>query len=169
MNRHLALRLSLRLGLVVLSTSACGAIPSAPIPTPVAPIAFTAPTLTPNPPTAVPTIEPLASPTPSAESETRIEIISAPPAGQLYHSVYPGGVTGEEDDITLADVHSYEQAAGKSATWVYFSHNWYQNRRFPMETVTWIRDLGSVPYIRLMMRSDDVQGHAEPKIGRAHV
>ncbi|MEW5957969.1 MAG: glycosyl hydrolase [Chloroflexota bacterium] len=31
-----------------------------------------------------------------------------------------------------------------------------------METVTWIRDSGRIPYIRLMMRSDAVQGDAEP-------
>ena len=56
----------------------------------------------------------------------------------------------------------YELAVGKSAAWVYFSHNWYAGRRFPLETATWIREAGSVPYIRLMMRSDAVQGDTEP-------
>jgi len=138
-----------RLGASLLSASACGTFPPAPMSTPI-------------PPTAVLTNERLASPTPSAESETRIEIIGVPPSGQLYHSTYPGGVTGEEDDITLDDLRSYEQAVGKSATWVYFSHNWYRDRRFPMETVMWIRDAGSIPYIRLMLRSDSEQNHAEP-------
>jgi hypothetical protein len=91
-----------------------------------------------------------------------MEVVGLPPLGQLYHSVYPGGITGEEDDITLNDLRSYEQTVGKSATWVYFSHNWYKDRNFPLETVMWIRDAGSVPFIRLMLRSDADQEHVEP-------
>ena len=53
------------------------------------------------------------------------------PAGCLYHGVYPGGITGEEDDITLADVTSYESAAGRAVAWVFFSNNWYRSRDFP--------------------------------------
>lgn len=88
--------------------------------------------------------------------------IPLPPSGFLYHGVYPGGVTGEEDDITLADVTAYETAAGKRAAWVYFSHNWYYGRAFPAATAAWIRDHGSVPYIRLMLRSNPEQGRADP-------
>ncbi len=88
--------------------------------------------------------------------------INLPPPGFLYHGVYPGGITGEEDDLTLNDVRAYEQAAGKPAAWVYFSHNWYHGRDFPITTTTWIRQAGSVPYIRLMLRSDAEQNHAEP-------
>lgn len=77
--------------------------------------------------------------------------VSAPPAGMLYHGVYPGGQTGEEDDIAPADLTSYEAAAGKTATWVYFSNNWYRDRTFPLETATWIRAAGSVPFVRLML------------------
>lgn len=88
--------------------------------------------------------------------------IPLPPAGSLYHGVYPGGVTGEEDDLTIADVTAYENAAGKTAAWVYFSDNWYHGRAFPVRTATWIRNHGSVPYIRLMLRSDPEQGHADP-------
>ena len=42
-------------------------------------------------------------------------LIGLPGAGQLYHGVYPGGVTGEEDDLTLQDLRSYEAAVGKPA------------------------------------------------------
>ncbi len=89
-------------------------------------------------------------------------VISPPPAGYLYHGVYPGGVTGEESDVTLDDLLSYEAASGKTAAWVYFSHNWYQGRGFPLATATWIRDAGSVPYIRLMLRSSADQNVDEP-------
>lgn len=109
--------------------------------------------------TQPPTISPLLTLTPSIEKSLHLPI---PPAGYLYHGVYPGGVTGEEDDLTLADLQAYEQAAGKRAAWVYFSHNWYHGRDFPIATATWIRDTGSLPYIRLMLRSDAEQDHAEP-------
>ena len=79
--------------------------------------------------------------------------VGPPPAGKLYHAVYPGGVTGEEDDLTPADVDAYEAAVGKRVAWVYFSHNWYRSREFPLATASWIRDRGAVPYIRLMLRS----------------
>ncbi|MCD6361898.1 MAG: beta-mannanase [Armatimonadetes bacterium] len=88
--------------------------------------------------------------------------IAAPPAGRLYHGVYPGGVTGEEDDITRDDVTSYEHIVGRQVAWVYFSHNWFHGRAFPRRTARWIRELGAVPFIRLMLRSDAEQDHAEP-------
>jgi len=98
----------------------------------------------------------IATPSPAALT------LPPPPPGRLYHAVYPGGITGEESDLTLDDLRSYEAAAGKSAVWVYFSHNWYEGRGFPLATATWIRDAGSIPYIRLMLRSSWEQGVAEP-------
>ncbi len=80
-------------------------------------------------------------------------LIQSPGAGKIYHGVYPGGITGEEDDITLADVQSYEAVSGLHAAWVYFSNNWYRSRLFPAATAQWIADHGSVPYVRMMLRS----------------
>ena len=79
--------------------------------------------------------------------------IPPPAEGRFYHGCYPGGITGEEDDITVRDVLSYEKIVGQNVAWVYFSNNWYAGRRFPVETATWIRKHGAVPYIRLMLRS----------------
>lgn len=90
------------------------------------------------------------------------QVIATPPAGKIYHAVYPGGATGEEDDITPEGLSSYEERVGKPATWVYFSHNWYRGRVFPVETASWIRDAGSIPYIRLMLRSSAEENVAEP-------
>ncbi len=106
------------------------------------------------------TVSPTQTPAPT-ESIPSAEI-PLPPPGNLYHGVYPGGISGEESDLTLNDLRSYESAAGKSAAWVYFSHNWYESREFPLETVTWIREAGSIPYIRLMLRSSSEQGLPEP-------
>ena len=108
----------------------------------------TLPTITPQPTrvvflptmTALPTREVVSTGIPN------------PPDGYLYHGVFPGGRTGEEDDITPNDLSSYEQTVGKDAAWVYFSNNWFESRDFPAETAEWIREAGSVPYIRLMLR-----------------
>jgi len=87
-----------------------------------------------------------------------------PEPGQLYHGVFPGheGGEGEEDDITAADVASYEETVGRTVAWVYFSHNWYAGRAFPLATAKWIRERGAVPFIRLMLRSSPEQDIAEP-------
>ena len=92
--------------------------------------------------------------------------ISPPPAGKLYHGFYWGGVASDthdptEHDVTPADVARYEQAVGKHAAWIYFSANWFEARSFPAEMCGWIRDLGKVPYVRLMLRSDVDQQHPE--------
>ncbi len=88
--------------------------------------------------------------------------IPLPPKGYLYQGAYPGCATCDEDDITIHDLRSYEQTAGKTVTWVYFSNNWYRGRKFPLETATWIREAGNVPFIRLMLRSSSGQNQAEP-------
>ncbi len=79
--------------------------------------------------------------------------LEVPSAGSYYHGVYPGGKTGNEDDITTNDLHSYETTVGKEVAWVYFSNNWFQAQVFPVETATWIRQEGAMPFIRLMLRS----------------
>ncbi len=87
--------------------------------------------------------------------------IKPPPAGKLYHGVYQGGKTGNEDDITDHDVSVYERHVGKKVAWVYFSHNWFNGRSFPMKTAKWIEKRGSIPFIRLMLRSSTEQGSKE--------
>jgi hypothetical protein len=89
----------------------------------------------------------------SVSSIMNAQTIMLPPAGSYYHGVYPGGQTGAEDDITPADVDSYEKAVGHRVAWVYFSNNWHQGEVFPLETASWIRERGAVPFIRLMLRS----------------
>jgi len=87
--------------------------------------------------------------------EADSNVLLPPPPGKIYHGVYPGGIDGEEDDISLKDVLGYEAACGKRVTWVYFSNNWYESRAFPVAIAKWIRAHGAVPYIRLMLRSED--------------
>jgi hypothetical protein len=91
--------------------------------------------------------------------------IAPPPTGKLYHGFYFDEATGDRDptehDVTAADVARYERAVGKQATWVFFSDNWFESRKFPRATCDWIRALGKLPYVRLMLRSDLEQEHVE--------
>lgn len=86
-----------------------------------------------------------------------------PPTGSLYHAVYPGGQTGEEDDITPADMTAYETAVNKKVVWVYFSNNWYRDKTFPIQTAQWIRDRGSVPFVRIMLRDTPLPNRANKR------
>ncbi len=98
--------------------------------------------------------EPLAAPIP------------APSFGKLYHGFYYGGVGTDthdptEHDVSPADAKRYEQTVGAKTTWIYFSDNWFEGREFPVATCRWIRQLGKVPYVRLMLRSGVDQSRAE--------
>jgi hypothetical protein len=100
--------------------------------------------------------------------------ISPPPPGKLYHGFYWGGAGTDthdptEHDVTAQDVTRYEQAVGKQTTWIYFSDNWFESPKFPLEMCNWIKGLGKVPYIRLMLRSDVDQKHAEKKFTLAKI
>lgn len=77
--------------------------------------------------------------------------IPLPPKNHLYHGVFPSG--GDADVITIQALMDYEAAVGKQAAWVYFSHFWFEGKEFPLETALWIREAGSIPYLRLMMQS----------------
>ena len=93
--------------------------------------------------------------------------LGVPPPGTLYHSVFPGSASdpGSEDAIVRSDVDAYETAVGHRVAWVYFSHEWAHGEAFPLRTSAWIRDRGSIPFIRMMMRSVAETGRTtrEPK------
>ncbi len=85
---------------------------------------------------------------------TRPNQLQLPPPGQYYFSAMPATHSGDEDDFTSADIDNFEATVGHQIVWAYFSHNWFNGRKFPIEKAVMIRDRGSVPYIRLMLRSD---------------
>jgi Glycosyl hydrolase family 26 len=92
--------------------------------------------------------------------------IGSPPSGKLYHGFYYGGTGTDthdptEHDATPADVEQYEKTVGAQTTWVYFSDNWFESHAFPQATCDWIRRLGKIPYLRLMLRSSVEQSRAE--------
>src|SRR5436305_7291279 len=92
--------------------------------------------------------------------------VAQPPAGKFYHGFYFGGIGTDthdptEHDVSPQDVERYEKAVGAKTAWVYFSDNWFESRKFPETTCSWIRQLGKIPYLRLMLRSDVDQLHSE--------
>jgi hypothetical protein len=104
-------------------------------------------------------LSPSPSPSPSrtpSRTPAPSPALSLPPAGALYHGVYPGSTAdpGSEDAIAPADLDAYERTVGHSVAWVYFSHEWSHGASFPLAAATWIRARGAVPFIRLMMRTD---------------
>ncbi len=92
--------------------------------------------------------------------------ISLPPPGKLYQGFYYGGVGTDthdpsEHDFTTADIAHYENMVGAKTSWVFFSNNWFESRQFPAETCGEVRSAGKIPYVRLMLRSDLNELHAE--------
>src|SRR5262245_12593170 len=89
---------------------------------------------------------------------TATERIAPPPGGRLYQGSYfdepIAGGDPTEHDVTAGDVARFEEALGTKIIWVYFSNNWCESRRFPSAMCEWIRGLGKIPYVRLMLRSD---------------
>jgi hypothetical protein len=101
-----------------------------------------------------------------AHAQAEAARIAPPPLGKLYHGFYWGGVGTDqhdptEHDVTPEDVARYEQAVDKHTAWIYFSNNSFESRKFPSALCAWIRDLKKVPFVRLMLRSDVDQKHAE--------
>ena len=99
---------------------------------------------------------------PTGSGAQRLE---APPKGKFYQGLYFDDPKKDRDptehDITPVNVMGWEESLQTKVTWVYFSNNWSESRRFPSEICDWIRGLGKVPYIRLMLRSDLEQNRAE--------
>lgn len=100
-------------------------------------------------------------------------VIAPPPPGKLYQGLYFDEAKPEHDptenDVTAADVARFEETLGTKTAWVFFSNNWFESRKFPGETCAWIRSLGKVPYVRLMLRSDAEQERAEKTFTLANI
>src|SRR4029079_2593158 len=88
-------------------------------------------------------------------STVRAETLAPPLPGKLYQGVYfdepKPGQDPTEHDVTAADISRFDETLGTKTAWVFFSNNWFESRKFPGETCNWIRGLGKVPYIRLML------------------
>ncbi len=70
----------------------------------------------------------------------------------IYHSAFPD-FGGTEDIVTQERIKDFEQLAQKKIVWAYFSNNWTDGIRFPMQAVMTIHNAGCVPFIRMMPRT----------------
>jgi hypothetical protein len=92
-----------------------------------------------------------------------LQTLLVPDAGALYHGVFPAGTNPDpESDISSDALDAYVSTVGRRLAYVYFDDEWRNSRAFPAATVSWIRDRGSVPFIRLMMRSQKVPLFTDP-------
>jgi len=118
------------------------------------------------------------------ELEPMLWRVCAPPKGSIYHGVYPGHTidplgcpapddeSGAEDKLTEPDLKSYtslKHGVGKDVAWVYFSNEWGTDKNFPAETAKWIRRAGSVPFIRLMLRTTSAQEECANKKAKEEI
>lgn len=90
----------------------------------------------------------------AGDQPTTVSAIKIPPQGHLYHGVHAASSNPAEKLIQPDAIIAYEQAVGKTAAWVDFTDDWSAGGKFPAETAQWIRQKGSVPYIRIMLPCD---------------
>jgi hypothetical protein len=80
--------------------------------------------------------------------------VEVPPPGRYYHGVFPASAPPVPPEAISRDaLDGYVAATGRDVAWVYFDHEWMFSRAFPEATASWIRERGSVPFVRLMLRS----------------
>lgn len=80
----------------------------------------------------------------------------------IYHSAYPD-FGGTEDIVTSERINNFETLVKKKIVWAYFSNNWYDNIKFPTTAVNTIHSTGTIPFIRMMPRSNFDEGGPDPK------
>lgn len=85
----------------------------------------------------------------------------APPENGIYVGAFPN-LGGTEDSVTFERLKAFENLTGQKPVWVYFSNNWFKKIQFPLKEVQTIKDFGSIPFIRLMPRSDFTEYKQDP-------
>ncbi|GGJ66124.1 glycoside hydrolase family 26 protein [Deinococcus aquiradiocola] len=74
----------------------------------------------------------------------------------LAHGVFVASPGTPEDDVPDAQLQAYLQASGADGlAFVYVTNNWFRSRAFPADVVRRVVAGGSVPFVRLMLRSSD--------------
>ncbi len=86
----------------------------------------------------------------------------------IYHAAFPD-FGGEEENVTKTAIAHFEALTQKKIVWAYFSNNWMHGIRFPKEAVSRINDLGKIPFIRMMPRSQFEEYVPEPTFTLQHI
>ncbi len=89
--------------------------------------------------------------------------LSFPENGTLWNGAFtPVRYHNNEMEISNESIQSYIYHSGKPLNIIAFSHEWSINRSFPIEQITTIHAFGAIPYVRLMLRTDNKQYRPEP-------
>ena len=92
-----------------------------------------------------------------------------PPARGIYHAAF-AGFCADETCATSQRIRTFEAKAGKRIVWAYFSDNWFHGIHFPAARVraVWATHR-TIPFIRLMARSDWREGCADRRYSLARL
>ncbi len=93
----------------------------------------------------------------------------APPLHGIYQAAFPG-LCPTEDCASVSRIRGFERLAGKRIVWAYFSDNWFHGIEFPAAKVATIWSVDhTIPFIRLMPRTDWREGCADKKYSLARI
>jgi beta-mannanase len=95
----------------------------------------------------------------SSASQITLKVI--PPPTGAYHSAFPD-FGSSEDTVTADRITDFENLVEKKIAWAYFSNNWFEGIQFPATEVRIIHDLGVIPFVRMMPRSNLDRYSADP-------
>ena len=94
-------------------------------------------------------------------SNTDMQTKLLPPQNnEIYFGAFPD-FGGSEDNVTTQKIKDFEAIAGKKIVWAYFSQNWFNGIIYPKKAIHAIHNAGSIPFVRLMPKSDEQEGFPE--------
>jgi len=83
-----------------------------------------------------------------------------PSDDKIYFSTFPD-FGGPEDQVSTEKIQDFEKLAQHKITWATFSNNWYNGLKYPKAEIHEIYQNGTIPFVRLMPRSNDTQYQEE--------
>ncbi len=88
--------------------------------------------------------------------------LTPPDNNKIYFGAFPN-FGGPEDNVSKERIIQFEKIAKKNITWAYFSNNWNEGIKYPKNSIHQINDLGIIPFVRLMPRSNFEEYQKEEK------
>ncbi len=98
---------------------------------------------------------------PQTDLEEATDAKLLPPTyDKIYFGAFPD-FGGSEDQVTSQKIIDFETIFDKKIVWACFSQNWFNGIKYPKEHIHAINDTQTIPYVRLMPRSNETQEIAE--------
>ena len=104
----------------------------------------------------------------SSTKEASNTKLLAPEGDQIYFGAFPD-FGGTEDHVSTQRIIDFEKIVGKKIAWAAFSDNWYNGISYPKAEIHAIKNSGATPYVRIMPRSDEIQGYAEQRFSMRNI